>query len=153
MPSTDDSPTTGLFVRLPVEHARRLDQAANALPAHKKDLVRGLVDRYVHPESPEGLDALRDLTLTPSPRRVTIDLGQSADAVGRHAFHPAPPAEVLDLDEASELLAVPAQAVLDLATRREIPGREIAGTWRFSRAALLAWLGGVDAGSSTSTPA
>ncbi len=146
MPSSDPSPTTGLFVRLPVEHARRLDQAANAVPAHKKDLVRGLVDRYVHPESQEGLDALRDLTLT-SPPRVTIDLGQSADAVGRHAFHPAAPAEVLGLEEAAELLAVPAQAVLDLATRREIPGRQIAGEWRFSRAALLAWLGGVDAGS------
>ncbi len=147
MPSSDPSPTTGLFVRLPVEHARRLDQAANAVPAHKKDLVRGLVDRYVHPESPEGLDALRDLTLTPSPRPVTIDLGQSTDAVGRHAFHPAPPAEVLDSAQAGELLAVPEEAVLELAARREIPGRLIAGQWRFSRAALLAWLGGADAGS------
>jgi excisionase family DNA binding protein len=147
MPPSDASPTTGLFVRLPVEHARRLDQAANALPAHKKDLVRGLVDRYVHPDSPEGLDALRDLTLTPSPRRVTIDLGQSADTVGRHQFHPSAPAEVLDSAQAAELLAVAEEAVVELATRREIPGRQIAGEWRFSRAALLAWLGGVDAGS------
>jgi hypothetical protein len=146
MPYRDATHTTGLFVRLPVEHARRLDQAANALPAHKKDLVSGLVDRYVHPDSPEGLDALRDLTLTPFPRRVTIDLGQSADAVGRHAFHPTTPAEVLNSAEAGELLAVPEEAVLDLATRSEIPGRRIAGEWRFSRAALLAWLGGTDAG-------
>jgi excisionase family DNA binding protein len=116
-----------LFVRLPAEQARRLDEAAGALPARKKDLVAGLVDRYVRPDSPEGLEALREIA-------------GSAPAVGHHSFRPAAPAEVLDAAQAAELLSVSRQAVVELAERREIPGRKIAGEWRFARAALLAWL-------------
>src|SRR5919202_1355692 len=50
-------PTTALFVRLPAEQARKLDRAAHALGSPKKDLVAGLVDRYVDPDSRDGLDA------------------------------------------------------------------------------------------------
>ena len=39
-----------------------------------------------------------------------------------------------------ELLAVPESAILELAEAGELPGRRIGGAWRFSRAALLAWL-------------
>lgn len=52
--------------------------------------------------------------------------------------------EVLDLAEASELLRVTADELAKLAAQRQVPGRRIAGQWRFSRAALLIWLGGVD---------
>lgn len=146
MPADEPPHTAALFVRLPIEQARRLDLAATALSARKKDLVTGLVERYVHPESPEGLDALRGLaTVSPSPRRVTIDLEQPADTVGHHSFHPAAPAEVLSAAQAAELLTVPEEALLELAERRKLPGRQIAGEWRFSRTALLNWLGETEA--------
>jgi excisionase family DNA binding protein len=54
----------------------------------------------------------------------------------------SPGAEVLTLEEAAELLRVtPAALRLDAEAGR-VPGREIGAEWRFSRAALLAWLAG-----------
>src|SRR4051812_11800001 len=102
------SDRSALFVRLSAEQAGRLERAAAAVPAHKKDLIGGLVERYVHPESPDGVAALRELTAGTStrPRRVTVDLGASAPVVGHHDFRPAPLPEVLDLTQAAELLAV-----------------------------------------------
>jgi excisionase family DNA binding protein len=50
--------------------------------------------------------------------------------------------EVLDLDEAAALLRLPPQTVRGLAESRRIPARRVGNTWRFSRAALLAWLEG-----------
>jgi excisionase family DNA binding protein len=132
---------TALFVRLPAQHARRLDRAAAALPAHKKDLIAGLVERYVDPESPEGMEALRSLAEpTGSPRRVIVEADDPSLTIGQHAFHATPPPEVLDVDQVAELLAVDRQAILDLAARGELPGREIAGAWRFLRQAVLDWL-------------
>src|SRR4051794_19143327 len=137
------SDRSALFVRLSAEQAGRLERAAAAVPAHKKDLIGGLVERYVHPESPDGVAALRELTAGTSatrPRRVTVDLGASAPVVGHHDFRPAPLPEVLDLAQAAELLAVDEAAIRELAERGELPGRRIGDAWRFSRAAILAWL-------------
>ncbi|CAD5369824.1 exported hypothetical protein [Rubrivivax sp. A210] len=53
---------------------------------------------------------------------------------------PAP--DVLTLEETAQLLRLPAPAVLDLARSGGLPGRSLAGQWRFSRAALLDWLKG-----------
>ena len=61
--------------------------------------------------------------------------------VGQHAFRPAEAPAVLTLDEAAELLRVEPAAVRALAEAGELPGREVAGEWRFARAALLTWLG------------
>ena len=61
--------------------------------------------------------------------------------VGRHAFQPAPAPAVLTLAQAAELLQVAEDAVAELAERGELPGRRVGGEWRFSREALLAWLG------------
>jgi excisionase family DNA binding protein len=134
---------TALFVRLPAEHARRLDRAAAALDAHKKDLVAGLVQRYVDPETPQGLEALRSLAeTTAGSRRVIVEADDPPLTVGRHEFHATPPPDVLDVDQAAELLAVDRQAIVDLAERGELPGREIAGEWRFLRHAVLDWLAG-----------
>ena len=47
--------------------------------------------------------------------------------------------EVLDLREAAALLGLDEQVV---AAEGNLPGRRIGGQWRFSRAHLLAWLGG-----------
>ena len=131
---------TALFVRLTAAQADRLDRAASALPAHKKDLIGGLVETYVDPSTKAGLDALRQIAGAQRP--VVIDLGADAPVVGHAQFRPAPPLEVLDAAQAAELLAVEETAILELADRGELPGRRIGGAWRFSRAALLAWLAG-----------
>src|SRR5918997_5324497 len=127
---TDRSP---LYVRLTSEQAGRLDRAAAAVPARKKDLIGGLVERYVHPDSPQGVAELRELTRRP----VTIELGNDAPVVGHAEFRPMPEFAVLDAAQAAELLAVEEAAVLELAERGELPGRRIGGAWRFSRKALL----------------
>jgi excisionase family DNA binding protein len=51
-------PTAALFVRIPTEHARRLDRAAFELRVPKQSLVSELVERYVNPDSPASLVAL-----------------------------------------------------------------------------------------------
>ena len=62
--------------------------------------------------------------------------------VGHDEFRPAAAPEVLDAAQAAELLAVEPAAIEELAEKGELPGRKIGGEWRFSRSALLAWLGG-----------
>jgi excisionase family DNA binding protein len=44
------------------------------------------------------------------------------------------------LAEAAEFLRVAEDQVAELAARQEIPGRQIAGEWRFLRTALADWL-------------
>jgi excisionase family DNA binding protein len=171
-------PTAALFVRIPTEHARRLDRAAFELRVPKQSLVSELVERYVNPDSPaslmalgrgwgtgfaaeppgmaapatDGMAAQRQAPRRPGGaagpgvgnedgrRRVTVEtLDQGELTVGYHSFRPRDP-EVLTPDEAAELLQVDPDVVLDLAREGELPGRELAGEWRFARAALLAWL-------------
>jgi excisionase family DNA binding protein len=58
---------------------------------------------------------------------------------------------VLTLTEAADLLRVEAEDVARLAERDELPVRRIGSQWRFSCAALMAWLAH-DRSSSLSTP-
>jgi excisionase family DNA binding protein len=134
-----DPERTPLFVRLPAEHAARLDRAAARVRAAKKDLIAGLVDRYVDPETPEGLAALRDLA---EPRRVVVDFGDKAPVVGHASFRALDPPPVLTAAQAAELLAVDEAELIELAERGELPGRRIGDAWRFSRQALMDWLSG-----------
>jgi hypothetical protein len=53
--------TAALYVRLPRSVAERLDRAAFELKAAKRDIVTGLVSRYVDPTSAEGLTELGSL--------------------------------------------------------------------------------------------
>ncbi len=53
--------TCALYVQIPKSEAEKLDRAAFELKAHKRDLVAGLVARYVDPSTREGLDRLRTL--------------------------------------------------------------------------------------------
>jgi excisionase family DNA binding protein len=50
--------------------------------------------------------------------------------------------EVLTLEEAAALLRLALDAVRARAVAGELPGRAFGDEWRFSRAALLAWLAG-----------
>jgi excisionase family DNA binding protein len=134
--STD--PTLALFVRLPVEQARKLDRAAHAAGAPKKDLVAGLVDRYVDPDSDDGVQALR--ALGAAPRRVIVESDDPPLVVGHHAFRPAELPDVLTPAQAAALLQVEEEDVLALAEQGRLPGRRIGDGWRFARAALVRWL-------------
>jgi excisionase family DNA binding protein len=55
---------------------------------------------------------------------------------------PASASAVMTIDEAAAFLRVPATELERMATRREAPGRLVAGEWRFNRDALLAWING-----------
>jgi excisionase family DNA binding protein len=138
---TDEPQRNALFVRLTPEQARRLDRAVAAVPARKKDLIGGLLERFVEPDTPAGLAALRELAGHDDMRRhVTVELGGDGPVVGHASFRPAPEPEVLDAAGAAALLLVDEPALLALAERGEIPARRIGETWRFSRRALLDWL-------------
>ena len=150
-------PTEALFVRIPAEHARRLDRAAFELRRPKQALVTELVERYVDPDSPASLAALAERAdtshaapLAPRAeagrRRVTVEtLEPDTMVVGHHSFRPREPQqatepEVLSGKQAGELLRVARDVVERMAAQGELPGRKLGGEWRFSRAALLAWL-------------
>ena len=62
-------------------------------------------------------------------------------AVGSHSFRPFEPAEVLSPAEVADLLQVDAKLVRTLAESGDLPGRKIGDEWRFSRTAVLEWLG------------
>jgi hypothetical protein len=131
------SPTSALYVRLPAGEAEKLDRAAQALGVHKKDLVAGLVSRYVDPDTRRGLGELGELT---APRRATLELGEGEVAVGSYSFHPYELPEVLTPEQAGQLLQLAVGVVIGLAESGEVPGRKLDGEWRFSRAGLVAWL-------------
>jgi excisionase family DNA binding protein len=119
-----------LFVRLPAEEALKLDQASHELKIAKKDLVTALVARHV---DPQRLDSLR---------RVVVEMGRDELTVGRADFRPNPTPEVLTLEQAAELLQIESDQAAELAAAGELPGRKLGDSWRFSRAALIAWLAG-----------
>jgi excisionase family DNA binding protein len=116
---------TPLYVRLPKAEAERLDRAAFELKTSKQDLVAGLVAAY------GDLDTLR---------RVTIETVEDGLAVGHAAFRPFSPPDVLTVTELANWLQVDEAAVEELAEQGELPGRKLAGEWRFARDAVLDWL-------------
>src|SRR3954447_18229167 len=89
-----------LFVRLPAQAVAKLDRAAEALGMRKKDLVAGLVTRYVDPDSPRGLSALGTL----STNKVTLDVGDTGPTLGSYSFQPYDPPEVMNADQAGQFL-------------------------------------------------
>jgi hypothetical protein len=137
-----------LFVRLPATAVGKLDRAAEALGMRKKDLVAGLVSKYVDPDSRRGLSVLGSLAT----HKVTVELGQKDPTVGAYSFQPydssppeAPP-EVLSAEQAGQLLQIGEAVVREMAEAGRLPGRRLGfgpgAVWRFSRAALVAWLSG-----------
>jgi excisionase family DNA binding protein len=131
-------PESALFVRLPAAAVDKLDRAAEALGMRKKDLVAGLVTRYVDPDSRRGLSALGSL----ASRKVTADLSEPAPTRGSYSFQPYDdqPPEVLSAEQAAQLLQIDEALVVELAEAGKLPGRKLGPVWRFARAALVAWL-------------
>jgi excisionase family DNA binding protein len=133
---------TPLYVRLPTAAADKLDRAAFELRTSKQDLVAGLVSRYVDPESPQKLAALR--RIGGGTRRVVVESADDTMTVGHHSFVPAQEPAVLTAAEAADLLRIDESLVEGMAASGELPGRLLGDEWRFNRAALLRWLGGPD---------
>jgi excisionase family DNA binding protein len=135
--SKKNPPQTALYVRLPATASQKLDRASEALGIPKKELVAGLVAKYVDPDSQQGLSVLGSLS---QPRRISIDLANPAPALGTYSFQPYDPPEVMSAEQAAQLLQVAEALVIELAEAGKLPGRKLGAVWRFSRAALVAWL-------------
>jgi excisionase family DNA binding protein len=100
-----------LYVRLPREQAAALDRLVDTTGQHKQNVVSELLA--------DRLEVGRiDITEAPA----------------------TPMGEVLTLEELASLLRVPEDAIEALAKDGELPGRRIAGEWRFVRSAVLEWL-------------
>jgi excisionase family DNA binding protein len=109
-------------VRLPRAEAERLDRTAARLGRSKGRIVADLLAEHLEP--PSGIDALKGAP------------------VGRHEFTPAQTLEILTLEQLATLLELDVEVVHGLAEQCDIPGRKLGEQWRFSRAAILAWLAG-----------
>ncbi len=108
---------TPLFVRLPKQQVAALDRLADHTGRPKQHLLSELL-----------ADRLASGTLS----------------VGR--LEVANPPEVTDgdvltLEEAATLFKLSPEAVQAAAERGDVPGRRFGKAWRFSRLALLTWLG------------
>ncbi len=160
-------PTSAVFVRIPTAEAEKLDRAAFELKTPKRELIAGLVSRYVDPSTPSGLASLRALERRPRPagfrleeseeeapagahlpragvRRVLVEAGADPLTVGHHDFHAGEPLEVLTPRQVAHLLQVEEDAVLAMAEAGTLPGRRIDRHWRFARRAVLDWLAAGD---------
>ncbi len=123
-------------MRLPAAAVEKLDRAAEALGMRKKDLVAGLVSRYVDPESPRGLSALGALSI----HKLGANPGEPVSTVGAYSFQPYDPPEVMNALQAAQFLQIEEAVVIEMAEAGRLPGRRLGDVWRFSRAALVAWL-------------
>ncbi len=115
-----DQDLTPLYVRLPKDDAERLERAAFEARTSKRELVTGALRKHLGTATSGTLE------------------------LGRHEFRPAPSADlpqVLTLEQAAQFLQVPEDALAELAEAGDLPGRRIAGEWRFAKPALLDWLG------------
>lgn len=130
-------PESALYVRIPATAVDKLGRAAEALGVHKKDLVAGLVTRYVDPDSQRGLAALSTLS---QPRRVSVQLDDSGPTLGAYSFQAYDPPEVMNAEQVGQFLQVDEKVVIEMAEAGQLPGRKLGKQWRFSRAALVAWL-------------
>jgi excisionase family DNA binding protein len=133
---------TPLYVRIPNAAAEKLDRAAFELRTSKQDLVTGLVSRYVDPDTPRGLRALE--RIGGGTRRVIVEAADDTLTVGHHSFVPSERGEVLTVAEVAELLRTDPATVERMAADGELPSRRVGDDLRFSRDAVLRWLGGDD---------
>ena len=100
-----------LYVRLPRDQAVALDRLVDATGQRKQHVVSELLA--------DRLEVGR------------IEVAERPSTTAE---------EVLTLEELSSLLRLPTTALEALAEDGLLPGRRIAGEWRFARSAILEWL-------------
>lgn len=122
-------------MRLPSEAVERLDRAAQVLGMAKKEVVAGLVSKYVDPDTRRGRKALGELA---EPDPTTLE--SKRIVAGTYSFRPHDELQVLTLEQAAELLQVEPQTVAKMAEAGALPGRQLGDEWRFARTALIDWL-------------
>ena len=130
-----DEERRALFVRLPVEQARRVEAAARRVGRTKQDYVAAVLAASLDAAPEAGPGALRWTDRSDGPGATA---GATAGATGAVD-------EVLTLQELATLLKVGEGAVMDRVVAGDLPGRRFGDQWRFSRAAVLEWLAGSDA--------
>lgn len=131
-------PETPLYVRIPTAASEKLDRAAAALGVPKKELVAGLVRRYVDPDSERGLSSLGALSTRPPPG--PLGAPEGGPRIGTYSFQPYAPPEIMNAAQAAQFLQISEREVLELAAAGKLPGKQLGRAWRFSRDALVAWL-------------
>jgi excisionase family DNA binding protein len=126
--ANEETKRTPLYVRIPQAHAEKLDRVAFELKIPKQDLIAGLVE---------------DMKIAPGFTRRRTEVVEIDDnvSVGRASFLPYEPMEVLTLPLAADLLHVEEDVVVEMAEAGDLPGRKLGDEWRFSRVALIDWLG------------
>ena len=129
-------PEGALYVRLPAKAVDKLDRASEALGIAKKDLIAGLVTKYVDPDSRRGLTALGEFS---QPRR-TVEVTGAGPTLGAYSFQAYDAPEVMTAEQAGQLLQLDERNVIELAEAGQLPGRKLGPVWRFSRTALVSWL-------------
>jgi excisionase family DNA binding protein len=120
---------TALYVRIPSEEAEKLHRAADVLRTPKRELITRLVAEF-DPEDPVWTKRVAGPTAS----------AQAEWSMGQHSFVPASELEILTPAQLAGLLQVEEETVIELAEKRELPGRKVGEEWRFSREAILAWL-------------
>jgi Helix-turn-helix domain len=131
---------SALFVRIPTTAVDKLDRASEVLGIRKKDLVANLITKYVDPDSRSGLSALGLLSSHKVTHKVNGDARDSGPTRGSYSFQPYDPPEVMSAEQAGQFLQIDEAMVIQMADAGQLPGRKLGAVWRFSRAALVAWL-------------
>jgi hypothetical protein len=140
-------PETPLYVKLPKNAVEKLHRAAAALGVHKKDLVAGLVDQYVDPDSQEGLTTLTTKLRATLGSKRPLQMSEGASLMmGSYSFQPYDPPEIMNSEQAGQFLQIEEHNVIELAEAGQLPGKKLGPVWRFSRDALVAWLSTPPAG-------
>jgi excisionase family DNA binding protein len=121
--------STPLFVRVSTAQAQRLDHVAHSTGRPKRAIVDDLLRDHLDPEVP--------MPSVPHPEHRPAKEPPSPAPASPLIVEP----DVLTARQAARLLQVDEQDVIELAELGELPGRRIAGQWRFARDAVLSWLG------------
>lgn len=101
---------------------------------HKKDIVAGLVSRYLDVADHGSREALGAASMP----RASAGFGEPPR--GSYTFKPYDQPEVMTAEQAGAFLQIAPEVVIDLADAGTLPGRKLAGAWRFARTALIGWL-------------
>ena len=72
--------------------------------------------------------------------KVGFETQEPSGRLGSYSFHPHDPPEVLNAEQAGHFLQLDEAVVTELAEAGKLPGRKLGNVWRFSRAAVVAWL-------------